>query len=113
MLWPNEAKTAIADAFYDKTIEIISSETIRDEEGGIIRDAQTVSGSFKGNVRFNNLGEIQTELGLVESVDIAITCPTETMITVNNLFRYNGKAYQATGVIPSDSHLTIVGKLWQ
>lgn len=113
MLWPEEAKNSIADAFYDKVVEIISSEMIRDEEGGVIRDAQAVTGSFKGNVRFNSLGEVQTELGLVESIDVAITCATGVVITVNDLFKYGGKVYQATSVIPSDSHLTIVGKLWQ
>jgi hypothetical protein len=113
MLWPDEAKNAIANVFYDKTIEIISTETQRDEEGGIIRNAQTVTGSFKGNVRFNSLGEVQTELGLVDSIDICITCDVATEIVVNDLFKYGVNVYQATSVIPSDSHLTVVGKKWQ
>lgn len=113
MLWSNEAKAAIADAFYGKTIEVISSETQLDAEGGVIRDTQSVSSSFRGNVRFNNLGELQAELGLVESVDISITCAPETQIVVDSLFRYDGKVYRATSVIPADSHLTVIGKKWQ
>lgn len=112
MLWPNEAKNAIADAFYDKTIEVLSSETVKDEEGGVIRDTQSVSSSFRGNVRFSNLGELQTELGLSESIDVSITCAVGTVISLNDLFRYNGKIYQATDIIPTDSHLTIVGKIY-
>lgn len=110
MLWPNEAKTAIADAFYDKTIEILSSEPQLDAEGGVIRGTQSVRTSFTGNVRFNNLGELQSELGLSESIDISVTCDTSVDINLNDLFRYNGETYAATSVIPSDSHLTIVGR---
>ena len=112
MLWPNEAKKAIANAFYDKTIELLSIETRLDDEGGVIRNTQSVSGSFTGNVRFSNLGELQTELGLSESIDISITCDTSTAIHLNDLFRYNDKVYQATDIIPTDSHLTIIGKIY-
>lgn len=110
MLWPDEAKNAIADSFYDKTIEVLNSETQRDEEGGIIRNTQSIKTSFEGNVRFNNLGEIQAELGLVDSIDICITCNANAEIAVNDLFRYNNRLYVATDVIPTDSHLTITGK---
>ena len=110
MLWPNEAKNAIADAFYDKTIQVLSSETTKDEEGGVIRNSQSVKSSFRGNVRFNDLGEIQAELGLVDSIDICITCNTNAEIEVNDLFRLGSRLYVATSVIPSDSHLTVIGK---
>ena len=112
MLWPNEAKNAIADAFYDKTIEVLSSQAQLDAEGGIIRGTQSVTSTFRGNVRFINLGELQAELGLVEAVDISITCNIDASIAVDDLFRYDGKTYKATGVIPTDSHLTIVGQKW-
>lgn len=110
MLWPDGAKNAIADAFYDKVIVVLNSETQRDAEGGVIRNTQSVKTSFKGNVRFNNLGEIQAELGLVESIDICITCNVNAEIEVNDLFRLNDRLYVATDVVPSDSHLTVIGK---
>lgn len=110
MLWPNEAKKAIADTFYDKVIVVLNSETVRDEEGGVIRNRQSIKTSFKGNVRFNNLGELQAELGLVDSIDICITCNTNAEIEVNDLFRLNDRLYVATDVVPSDSHLTVIGK---
>ena len=110
MLWPNAAKKAIADSFYDKTIEVLSSETRLDDEGGVIRNSQSIKSSFKGNVRFNNLGELQSELGLSESIDICVTADNEASIGLNDLFTYLGVTYVATNVIPSDSHLTIIGK---
>lgn len=109
MLWPNEAGKAIADAFYDKTIGLLSSTTTLDAEGGVVRATQS-SGSFTGNVRFSNLGELQAELGLVESIDISVTCPPDVAIKVDDLFTYDSITYKATSVIPSDSHLTIVGR---
>jgi len=110
MLWPNEAKSAIANAFYDKTIETLSQATTIDAEGGVVRGNTTVQSTFQGNVQFSNLGELQAELGLTESIDITVTCAPDTAISVDARFRYNGKTYRALSVIPSDSHLTIVGK---
>lgn len=110
MLWPNAAKDAIANTFYDKVIVVLDSTTTKDSEGGIVRNSQSVKTSFKGNVRFNDLGELQAELGLVESIDISVTCNTNAEIELNDIFRYNSQLYVATNVIPSDSHLTVIGK---
>lgn len=112
MLWPNEAKDAIANAFYDKMVVVLVKTVQKDEEGGIIRNAETVKTSFLGNVRFNDLGEIQADLGLVESIDVVITCNTNAEIAVDDVFRLDeNRRYVATNVIPSDSHLTVIGKL--
>ncbi len=110
MLWPDSARNAIADAFYDKVIVVLNTDTQYDQEGGIVRNTQSVKTSFKGNVRFSDLGELQAELGLVESIDISVTCNTNAEIELNDIFRYNGRLYVATHTIPSDSHLTIVGR---
>lgn len=110
MLWPDSAKDAIANAFYDKVIVVLNSTTTKDAEGGVVRNSQSVKTSFKGNVRFNDLGELQAELGLVESIDISVTCNTNAEIELNDIFRYNNRLYVAINVIPSDSHLTIIGK---
>ena len=112
MLWPNEASEAIAKAFYDKVIVVLNKTVQRDEEGGIIRNAESVKTSFKGNVRFNDLGELQADLGLTESIDVVITCNANAEIAVDDIFRLDAnRRYVATNVIPSDSHLTITGKL--
>ncbi len=113
MLFPDKAKNAIAKSFYDKTIEVLSAEDTVDVEGGVVKGSHTTKCTFQGNIRFTNLGEIQTELGLVDSIDICITCGVDENVSVNDLLRYSNKLYVATSVIPSDSHLTIVGKLWE
>ena len=112
MLFPESAKKAIAQSFYDKTVEVLASQDTIDAEGGVVKGSLTVKSTLQGNVRFTNLGELQTELGLVESIDICVTCGADEDVVVNDLLRYNGKLYVATSVIPSDSHLTIVGNLW-
>ena len=113
MLFPNSAKNAIAKSFYDKTVEVLATEDIIDTEGGVIKGSLTTKCTLQGNVRFANLGEIQSELGLVDSIDICITCGVDENVSVNDLLRCSNKLYVATSVIPSDSHLTIVGKLWE
>lgn len=112
MLFPNEAKDAIAKSFYDKTIEVLTSEDTVDAEGGVVKGSLTTKCTLQGNVRFNNLGEVQTTLGLVNAIDICVTCGADENVSVNDLLRCSDKLYVATSVIPSDSHLTIVGNLW-
>lgn len=111
MLWPENATKAIANAFYDKQFAL-STDTIRkDEEGGAVRVCGPES-LHNGNVRFNDLGVMQTELGLNESIDIAVTCDTSVKARLNDTLTYAERKYVVTNVIPSDSHLTITGKLW-
>lgn len=112
MLFPESASKAIAKTFYDKRIEVLSDTVERDEEGGVVRKGQTIEAEFFGNVRFNDLGEVMTELGLSESIDICVTCAVSAPISLDDMFRYDGKIYIATNVVPSDSHLTLTGKLW-
>ena len=113
MLFPESAKKAITDAFYDKTIEVLTATDTVDAEGGVVKGSLTVKSTLQGNVRFTNLGELQAELGFVSTIDICVTCGADEDVAVNDLLRYNGKLYVATSVIPSDSHLTIVGNLWE
>lgn len=113
MLFPNSAKNAIAKSFYDKTIEVLTAEDTVDAEGGVVKGSFTVKSTFQGNVRFTNLGEVQTELGLVDSIDICVTCGADENVSVDDILRCSNKLYVATSVIPSDSHLTIVGTLWE
>lgn len=112
MLFPDSAKNAIANAFYDKTISILSSTETIDAEGGVVHSEPSVASTFKGNARFNALGELQEEIGLVGNIDIAITCPTDTNLSVNDFFEYDSIKYVATDVVPYDSHKLITGKKW-
>lgn len=113
MLFPDSAKAKIKDAFYDKTIEILDATENVDAEGGIVKNMTTVKGTFKGNVRFNALGELQTELGLTQNIDIAISCPTDTEVVVGDLLRYSSITYLVTDSLPRDSHKFIMGAKWR
>ena len=113
MLFPNSAKRAISEAFYDKEVAILEKTETIDDEGGVVKGGTTVKSTFTGNVRFTQLGELQTELGLVSQIDVAITCPTDTAVEVDDLLQYKGVKYVASSVIPSDSHLSIAGVIWR
>lgn len=113
MLFPDSAKTAIAESFYDKTVEILAKQETLDDEGGVVKSGLTVKSTFRGNVRFNALGVVQQELGLVEDIDIAISCSPSIDVKIDDLLQYNGKRYVVTDVLPFDSHLLITGKKWQ
>lgn len=113
MLFPDNAKKKIAEAFYDKAIEILETSETLDEEGGVVKNGTTVKSTFKGNVRFNALGELQSELGLTKSIDIAISCPTNTQVEVGDLLRYAGITYMVTDALPRDSHKYIMGEKWR
>jgi len=113
MLFPTDAKTKIAEAFYDKMVEVLAKTETTDSEGGVVKSGTTTKSTFTGNVRFTALGEVQVELGLVERIDIAITCDPATEVIVDDLLQYAGNKYVATEVLPFDSHLLIVGRKWQ
>lgn len=113
MLFPDNAKTAIANAFYDKEVAILSKSETLDDEGGVVKNAETVKSTFKGNVRFTVLGEEQSEIGLVENIDIQITCATDVDVKVDDLLKYQGVKYVAVDVLPFDSHKTIMGRKWE
>lgn len=112
MLFPKEAITTIEKTFYDKTVTKVEVSNALDAEGGLVKGEPKDGDSFLGNVRFNDLGVVVSELGLSESIDICITCPVSVAMELGGLFRYDDVVYQATNVVPSDSHLTITGKKW-
>lgn len=113
MFLPADFKGVIADTFYDKTITKLAKSITTDSEGGKKKTGTTAAGTFKGNVRFTALGQLQSEIGLVEQIDIAITCDPATSMAVDDLFQYLGKKYVAVDVLPYDSHALIVGRKWQ
>ncbi len=113
MQFPDKAKKVIADTFYDKEVAVLEKTETLDAEGGVVKNSTTIKSTFKGNVRFIALGEEQNELGLVENIDIQITCPTDTAVEVDDLLQYAGVKYVAVSVLPSDSHKTIWGQKWQ
>ena len=110
MLLPSNFTETIADTFYDKTVtKLTKTSTSQD---GWVTETGTSNGTFKANVRFTNLGQVQSEMGLTDQIDIAVTCATTVVIQPGDLFSYNSVNYKASAVVPSDSHLTIAGSRW-
>lgn len=112
MEFPKTAKQAIAKAFFDKEIAIIEKRSTLDEEGGAIKSGEVIKRTFTGNVRFLVQEEQQNNIGLVKRGDIQITCSTDTEVEMDDLLRYAGTIYVVTSILPSDSHLTILGDRW-
>lgn len=112
MYLPSNFKQIIADHFYDKSIDVIDKTVTTDTEGGVIKMGTTTKSTFNANVRVTALNEVQQELGLVETIDIAITCDPSTEVSVDDLLQYAGRQYVATDVIPYDSYKMIVGRKW-
>lgn len=110
MLLPNSFKDEISSRFYDKEISILGCEEIIEPDGGVIKKDDVVRSSFFGNVRFNTLSTLQSELGLTLDADIVITCDKDTPVALEDRLLYLGKKYQVNNLLPSDSHLTITGK---
>lgn len=113
MLFPDKAKKAISDAFYDKEVAILDKTEELDDEGGVVKSGETVKSTFKGNVRFIVSGEEQSEIGLVENIDIQITCATDVEVKVDDILLYQAVKYVAVDVLPFDSHKTIMGRKWE
>lgn len=111
MLLPANFTTTIADTFYDKEVEILEKTTTSTD--GWVTETGTTSSTFKANVRFENLGEVQTDMGLTEQVDVLITCAADTTVEVGTLLKYADTTYRADAVIPNDSHKRIAGSKWQ
>ncbi len=106
-------KKVIADTFYDKTVSVLSKVETFDSEGGVTSKGLTVTGTFNGNVSFSNCKEIQEEYGLDYTIDISITCSTDTDISIDNIIQYNNITYIVTDVLPSDSHFLVIANKWR
>lgn len=110
MLLPTDFTTKIADHFYDKTVTKLAKTTTSMD--GWVEESGTPTGTFKANVRFGNLEEAQSSMGLTERIDILVTCAADVDIQTGDLFDYQGTHYRAE-VRPFDSHKKIAGKKWQ
>jgi len=107
---PDLFKEVIKDTFYDKKIEIWSSGTITDDEGSAIGDGKKdFLESFEGNFQFSTREYIQREYGLEIEADAIVTCD-KTIGNMKDILVYNGKDYIINGIVPSDSHTTLLVK---
>lgn len=106
----SDFKTSIKKTFYDKEVDLISSEVVTEVDGWTRKNDLVKTGSFFGNVRFDRLAKIQEDNGIKEEIDIAIT--TETAVLNEQILRYKGKLYKVVDSKEFDSHYLIVAKKW-
>ncbi len=105
---PEIFKQAISDTFYDKDIEIWTKGIIKDDEGSVIGNGNLEKiDSFKGNFQFKTKEYIQQEYGKELEANAIVTC-NETKAEIGNILVYNGSDYEIKGLIPSDSHITLL-----
>ena len=139
MYIPKIMKTKIAKYFYDKGILVMTKTVTRDSEGGLKTGSNKVNYKFYGNVNFSNFGAIQEQYGLDYKIDISITASPENfedkvyledaelvyesdriyirqtgdiVLGLDDIISYGGKEYRVMNIIPTDSHILIIGQ-WQ
>ena len=101
-------KQAISDTFYDKGIEIWTSEKVEDDEGSVVEDGKLEKiDSFKGNFQFSTREYIQQEYGKEIEANAIVTC-NETKAKIDNILVYDNKEYTVKSLVPSDSHITLL-----
>lgn len=105
-------KRQIAKVFYDKTVEVLTSNVTTDAEGGVNYRGYEVVDNFKGNVNFSNCKQIQEEYGLDYNIDVSITTDYD-LLEINSLIKYKNVVYNVTDILSSDSHLLVVATKWR
>jgi len=132
---PKIFKDTIKEYFYDKKIEIWTTETITDEEGAVVESGKLDKiDEFYGNFQFSTKEKIKQDYGENIEANAIITCERtcakegDTLIYCKNrthfeLSRYTNNElaamthdelkyymykFEIKSVIPSDSHITIL-----
>jgi hypothetical protein len=113
MMIPNDWNSVFSLLFYDKEISVLTRVDQYDTEGGLITTTEEELTSFFGNVRFTKLDVVLDNLGLRYEIDISITNSLSSDVSINDLVSYGNVKYLITDVIPYDSHLMVVGKVWK
>lgn len=110
MLLPTNFTDIIAKTFYDKSVTKLTKT--KSQTDGWVTETGTTNGTFKANVQFANLEQVQSEMGLTERVDVVVTCANDVVVAVDDLISYNGVTYKVSAALRRDSHLKIAGSKW-
>lgn len=110
---PSNWNSVFSNIFYDKEISVLVRADQYDSEGGLVTSAEVEASSFFGNVRFKTLEADQENIGLRYDVDMTITAPLGTSVNLNDVLKYKDRKYLVTDLMPFDSHLTVVCKIWK
>lgn len=107
---PSSFKNKIAETFYDKSIKVLNKTNGVDDEGWAGEETTTELETILGNVRFDNLAQVQEDYGLEENVDITVT--TNSTVGLGEIIEYEGVEYKVINSIPYDSHNLLIGTKW-
>lgn len=110
---PANWNNLFSNVFYDKTINVLTRADSYDAEGGLVTNTDDASRTINCNVRFTNLEALQESMGLRYKIDLALTMSTEEEMALNSIIGYETRKYLVTDVIPFDSHILAVCKIWK
>lgn len=115
MYIPKTFKRAIEKTFYDKSIFILDKTATRDVEGDYIEESTNKVDEFIGNVSFSNFKEIKEEYGLEYDIGVVISTllKNKDKINLSTLISYNDIIYEITDKFERDSHLLLIGSVWE
>lgn len=106
MRLPSNFKQTIANTFYDKTITKCTITEVVDDEGWARTHESDTNTTFMGNVRFDNLAQVQQDYGIEDVIDIIIT--TDEDVANGDILKYDSVYYRVVKAIPYDTHNMIV-----
>lgn len=112
---PESFKTEMEKTFYDKSIDVLEKKYTIDAEGDyIVKKADKVY-NFMGNVSFSNFKTVKEEYGIEHDISIVITTSLrhKNNIDLSTLISYNDITYEIIDKIEKDSHLMLVGAVWE
>lgn len=112
MIIPTSFKEAIKSIFYDKEITLYSSSSVVSSSGYTRKGTLTEVGTFTGNVNYSKLAKVQEDYGIKDKIDVTITAPTDTVISLDQVIGYSSKYYKVIELVPYDSHLYIIAQKW-
>lgn len=108
---PEAFKKAIADTFYDKTVDIFGTiEEIGEELDVTRKKGDIKQPNLSCNVHSIGNEVAQKDYGLNIEANIMLTC-NDTVADLGDMLIYDDKIYIITGKLTPDSHVKIFAKL--
>lgn len=108
---PIDFKNAIAEAFYDKDLELYNISSELDTEGGEGESTLSKIKDFVGNAQINNNEYNLKEYGFEINANYKFS--THENVEFGQLIKYNSNYYKAIKILKMDSHNLIFGELYE
>lgn len=109
---PTTLTTQIKRHFYDKEVSVYNTISYKTKTGFAKNELGSLIETIDANVQFANLARIQEDFGIDVAIDLAMTCPTESLVALGNVLEYDSSYYRVVKAIPFDSHKLIVAEKW-